>query len=70
MAPRQQLVLLRFGPKLVLVSLAHGDARTISEITDPLEVDRLAGFCESTKPGSISESFRSVLLQTGKERDL
>ena len=70
MAPRQQLVLLRFGPKLVLVSLANGDARTISEITDALEVDRLAGVCESAKPGSITESFRSVLLQTGKERDL
>ncbi len=68
LAPRQQLVLLRFGPKLVLVNLSQGDARTISEITDPIEVDRLAGLCESARPGSISESFRSVLFQTGKER--
>ncbi len=63
LAARQQLVLVRFGSKLVLVSLVQGEARTISEITDPLEVDRLAGLCESQQPGSISQSFRSVLSQ-------
>ncbi|MEZ6137362.1 MAG: flagellar biosynthetic protein FliO [Pirellulaceae bacterium] len=62
-AARQQLVLVRFGSKLVLVSLVQGEARTISEITDPLEVDQLAGVCESSQPGSISASFRSVLNQ-------
>ena len=66
LAPRQQLVLLRLGSKLVLVSNLHGDVRTISEITDPLEVDRLAGMCEATQPGSISESFRSVLHNIGR----
>lgn len=64
-AARQQLVLVRFGPKLVLVSMVQGETRTISEIEDPLEVDRLAGMCESSKPGSISESFRSVLTHGG-----
>lgn len=63
LAARQQLVLVRFGSKLVLVSLVQGEARTISEITDPLEVDRLAGQCESSRPGSITQSFRSVLQQ-------
>lgn len=66
LAPRQQLVLLRLGPKLVLVSNLHGEVRTISEITDPLEVDRLAGLCESAQPGSISDSFRSVLHNMGR----
>lgn len=66
LAPRQQLVLLRLGSKLVLVSNLHGEVRTISEITDPLEVDRLAGLCESAQPGSISESFRSVLHSMGR----
>lgn len=64
-ATRQQLVLVRFGSKLVLVSMVQGEARTISEITDPLEVDQLAGLCESAKPGSITQSFRSVLSQGG-----
>ncbi|MCC6509187.1 MAG: flagellar biosynthetic protein FliO [Pirellulaceae bacterium] len=66
LAPRQQLVLLRFGHKLILVSNLHGEVRTISEITDPLEVDRMAGLCESAQPGSISESFRSVLHNIGR----
>lgn len=63
LAARQQLVLVRFGSKLVLVSMIQGEARTISEITDPLEVDQLVGLCASSQAGSISESFRSVLNQ-------
>ena len=66
LAPRQQLVLIRFGHKLVLVSNLHGEVRTISEITDPLEVDRVAGICESSQAGSISDSFRSVLHNLGR----
>ena len=64
-APRQQLVLVRFGSKLVLVSMVQGETRTISEITDPLEVDQLAGACESHQPHSLTNSFRSILNQNG-----
>lgn len=64
-APRQQLLLVRFGSKLVLVSMVQGEARTISEITDPLEVDQLAGACESHQPHSLTNSFRSILNQNG-----
>lgn len=60
------MVLIRFGSKLLLVSVIQGEARTLSEITDPLEVDQLVGLCESGQAGSISNSFRSVLLQEGK----
>lgn len=66
LAPRQQLVLIRFGQKLVLVSNLHGEVRTVSEITDPLEVDRVAGMCESAQAGSISDSFRTVLHNIGR----
>ncbi len=64
-APRQQLLLIRFGSKLVLVSMVQGETRTISEITDPLEVDQLAGACESHQPHSLTNSFRSILNQNG-----
>ncbi len=63
LAARQQLVLIRFGSKLVLVSLIQGEARAISEITDALEVDQLAGLCESSQASSISASFRNILNQ-------
>ena len=64
-APRQQLILVRFGSKLVLVSMVQGETRTLSEITDPLEVDQLAGACESHQPHSLTNSFRSILSQHG-----
>ncbi len=64
-APRQQLILVRFGSKLVLVSLNQGETRTISEITDPIEVDQLAGSCESHQPHSLTNSFRTILNQSG-----
>ena len=70
LAPRQQLVLVRFGSKLVLVSLVQGEARTISEITDPLEVDQLVGQCESAQPGSISQSFKQVLHAGARGADV
>jgi flagellar biogenesis protein FliO len=68
LSPRQQMVLVRFGPKLLLISTVQGETRTLSEITDPLEVDQLAGMCASHQPGSITESFRSVLLQEGSRK--
>ncbi|RMF43589.1 MAG: hypothetical protein D6753_04805 [Planctomycetota bacterium] len=65
LGPRQQLVLLRVGPKLVLVSVIQGEARTLTEITDPIEVDRMVGDCESARPGSVTQSFRDILSQGG-----
>lgn len=62
---RQQMVLVRFGSKLLLVSIIQGEARTLGEISDPLEVDQLVGMCESSQPDSISNSFKNVLLQGG-----
>ncbi|MCC7334534.1 MAG: flagellar biosynthetic protein FliO [Pirellulaceae bacterium] len=63
---RQQMVLVRFGSKLLLVSVIQGEARTLGEITDPLEVDQMLGLCESGQPGSISQSFKSLLVSEEK----
>lgn len=62
-APRQNLVVIRFGAKLILVSQQPGETRTITEVEDPDEVGRLAGLCESHRPESIANSFRDVLHQ-------
>jgi flagellar biogenesis protein FliO len=60
---RQQGQLLRVGNKLVLVSFSSGGASVITEITDPLEVDRLAGMCaQADRHGSV-KSFRDVVEQ-------
>lgn len=62
-APRQLLYVLRFGSRLVLVTQQAGQTTTLSEIEDPLEVDRIAGLCEQNSPNSISNSFREVFQQ-------
>lgn len=64
---RQQMHLVRVGNKLVLLSVTPGGAEPLTEITDPLEVDRLCGLCAANQPGSISATFRDVLNQLGRE---
>ncbi len=63
LAGRQQAHLLHLGNKLVLVSVTPTGAETLAEITDPVEVDRLAGLCRQAQPGSASAVFRQVLGQ-------
>ncbi len=63
LAPRQYAHLLRVGNKLVLVSVAGGAAEPLTEITDPVEVDRLAGLCVQAQPNSSSQVFRQVFQQ-------
>jgi flagellar biogenesis protein FliO len=48
---RQQAHLLRLGNKLLLVSVSAAGAETLTEITDPFEVDRLAGLCRQRRSG-------------------
>lgn len=68
LAGRQQAHLVRLGNKLILVALSPGCAETLTEITDPLEVDRLAGLCRQNHPQSVSSSFREVFEQLGKKK--
>lgn len=58
---RQQGQLLRIGNKLVLVSFSTAGADVITEVTDPLEVDRLAGVCAQSDPHGAVRSFRDVV---------
>lgn len=58
---RQQGQLLRVGNKLVLVSFSNAGADVITEVTDPLEVDRLSGMCAQADPYGAVRSFRDVV---------
>lgn len=64
---RQQMQLIRVGNKLILLSVTATGADTLTEITDPVEVDRLSGLCRQAQSGSISDSFRQVLAQASAE---
>jgi flagellar biogenesis protein FliO len=69
LAGRQQMHLVRCGNKLLLVSVTSGGAETLTEITEPEEVDRLAGLCRAAHPQSATATFRHVLQQFGRESE-
>ncbi|MGH7194274.1 MAG: FliO/MopB family protein [Candidatus Saccharimonadales bacterium] len=68
LSSRQFAHLVRCGNKLLLVHLAAGCAETLTEITDPVEVDRLAGLCKQAHPQSTTASFRHVFQQVSREK--
>lgn len=59
---------VRFGNKLLLVSVSPAGTDTLAEITDPVEVDRLAGLCRQAGPTSVSRSFTQLLEQFAREK--
>ncbi len=58
-APRQQLLLLQVGQRLVLAGQCGGQMSRLCEITDPQEVAQLLGQAQSEKSGSLSSAFSS-----------
>lgn len=68
LAGRQYAHLVRCGNKLLLVSISPGVAETLTEITDPVEVDRLSGLCRQAQATSASASFKQIFQQFGRER--
>ncbi len=43
--PRASIHLVRCGPKILVLGVGPDGIRTLSEITDPIEIDLLAGAC-------------------------
>jgi flagellar biogenesis protein FliO len=64
---RQEMHLVRVGNKLLLLAVTASSAETLTEITDPAEIDRLSGICLKNQPGSISASFREILSQLQRQ---
>ncbi|HEY2881821.1 MAG TPA: flagellar biosynthetic protein FliO [Pirellulales bacterium] len=70
LAGRQQMHLLRFGNKLLLVCVSPSGVDMLGEITDPLEIDRLAGICQQTEPTSATNSFRQIISQLAGDKSV
>ncbi|HEV3136720.1 MAG TPA: flagellar biosynthetic protein FliO, partial [Pirellulales bacterium] len=58
---KQQVHLVRCGNKILLVCALNAGVTTLTEITDPAEVERLTGLCQQGRPASAS--FRQVFQQ-------
>jgi flagellar biogenesis protein FliO len=67
LAARQFAELLRVGNKLVLVAMTPTGPTTLTEVTDPLEVDRLVGMCQQFDANSTSKAFEEVFQQFSAE---
>ncbi len=58
---RQSLHLVRLGSRILLLGSSAGGLRTLAEITDPVDVDFLAGVCrQSMADGTVSQTFRAL----------
>lgn len=68
LAGKLQAHLLRCGNKLLLVSISPNGAETLTEITDPVEVDRLTGLCRAQQPQSTTASFKQIWREFAKEK--
>jgi flagellar biogenesis protein FliO len=64
---KQMAELLRVGNKLVLVAITPGGAETLTEVTDPVEVDRLMGICQQNDRFSTTKAFEQVFQQMSRE---
>jgi flagellar protein FliO/FliZ len=68
LAGRQQMHVLRFGNKLLLVCASPSGVDTLGEITDPLEIDRVAGLCAQTETHSATTAFKQIFGQLSREK--
>jgi flagellar protein FliO/FliZ len=57
---RQEMHLVRVGNKLLLLSVTATDAETLTEITDPDEIDRLTHLCRQHQTNGIANSFHEL----------
>ena len=63
LAGRQWMQLIRVGNKLVMVSVNGNQVDTITEITDPEEVEQLVSLCHKNQSSQFRQTFQQVLDQ-------
>ena len=57
---RNTIHLVRLGSKLLVLGSSQEGLSTLSEITDAVEVDYLAGLCKPAPASSLTESFNQL----------
>lgn len=60
---KQNIYLLRCGSKILVVGASAQGLTTLGEITEPVEVDYLAGLCQAQDQQSVGETFSQLFRQ-------
>lgn len=62
---RHAIHYLRVGERILIVGASLDGLRTLAEITDPVEVDRISGVCRTRSEAGVAHSFRMLLNRQG-----
>lgn len=63
--PRTSIQLVRVAGRILILGLGPDGARTLAEVTDPVEIDLIAGACRRTgETTSFSDSFQRLFRAT------
>lgn len=63
--PRVSIHVVRCGPKILVLGVSPDGIRTLTEITDPVEIDLLAGACRRKEtPRGSAASFSRMFRHT------
>ena len=57
---RHTIHLVRFGSRMLMLGTSQEGMRTLSEITDAVEIDYLAGLCRPSEPTSVAGTFSQL----------
>lgn len=60
---KQMIYLLRCGSKILIVGSSPQGLTTLGEITEPVEVNFLAGLCQAKEPHAVGQTFSRVFQQ-------
>jgi flagellar biogenesis protein FliO len=63
LAPRQQVILLQVGRRIVVAAESASQLSSLCQITDPDEVAALLGELQREKPASVASSFTSWFVR-------
>lgn len=64
---RHSVQVVRVGSRLLVLAVSPDGVRTLAEITDPVEVDYLAGLCERTESAAGGPGFGRLFQTFSRE---
>jgi len=65
---KQHLRLIRMGQRVLLLAVSESSTQTLTEVTDPEEVNQLLELCQSRDPQGHTKTFQALLSEGDRER--